>query len=83
MGVKCVTLTWNDYIFKKKTGKLKWPTSKKSLAIASNNLKNSEEGDNAQGQYNTYADTYALILYKQKIQTEHLYKMIFDNILLI
>lgn len=44
--------------------------SNKSLTIASDNLKKSEEVDNAQGQYNTYADTYALILYKQKKYAE-------------
>ena len=40
--------------------------SKKSLVIAKERLKNSENEEYDQGQYNTYADTYALILYKQK-----------------
>ena len=40
--------------------------SKKSLAIAKERLKNSENEEYDQGQYNIYADTYALILYKQK-----------------
>ncbi len=40
--------------------------SQKALAIAKEKLKTSENEEFDQGQYNTFADTYALLLYKQK-----------------